>query len=73
MCIRDSRYIAPSISQIDHTYQAGKASILHLQSTISSDSHEIPNIFVAVVSNPDLERPLIAKYINDNPLSNIIH
>lgn len=63
------RYIAPSISQIDHTYQAGKASILHLQSTISSDSHEIPNIFVAVVSNPDLERPLIAKYINDNPLS----
>ena len=63
------RYIAPSTSQIDHTYQNGKDSILHLQTTVSSDSHEVPNIFVAVVSNPDLEQPLIAKYINDNPLS----
>ncbi len=59
----------PSVATIKHTYRSGEASIISPVITIESNTHEIPNVFVAVVSNPDYDEPLVSKYVNDNPLS----
>jgi len=63
------RYEAPSVSNITHIYREGKASIVEPDTTTESNLYEIPNIWIATVSNPDLAAPLKAQYINDNPLS----
>lgn len=63
------RYESPSVSNIDHTYKEGQASIIESDTTTDSNLFEIPNIWIATVSNPDLATPLTAQYINDNPLS----
>lgn len=66
---RLTRYESPTASNIDHFYTAGQASIIEPGTTIESNFFEIPNIWIAVVSNPDLPDPLTARFINDNPLS----
>ena len=63
------RYESPSVSNISHIYREGKASIVEPDTTTDSNLYEIPNIWIATVSNPDLAAPLKAQYINDNPLS----
>lgn len=63
------RYEAPNAGNIQHVYREGQASIISRQTTIKSNLLEIPNIWIATVSNPDLESPLYYKYVNDNPLS----
>lgn len=65
---RLKRYESPSVSNIDHTYKEGQASIIESGTTTDSNLFEIPNIWIATVSNPDIA-PLTAQYINDNPLS----
>lgn len=66
---RLTRYESPTASNIDHFYTAGQASIIEPGTTVESNFFEIPNIWIAVVSNPDLPEPLTARFINDNPLS----
>ena len=63
------RYEPPSVSNISHIYREGIASIVEPDTTTDSNFYEIPNIWIATVSNPDLATPLKAQYINDNPLS----
>lgn len=66
---RLTHYKTPGTSNIDHIYQSGKASIITPETSVESNFFEIPNIWIAVISNPDLPEPLIAKFTNDNPLS----
>jgi hypothetical protein len=63
------RYEDASAGNIQHTYREGQASIVENDTTISSNLLEIPNIWIATVSNPDLSAALTYKYVNDNPLS----
>lgn len=63
------RYEPPSAGNIQHVYREGQASIIQRATTIKSNLLEIPNIWIATVSNPDLTAPLYYKYVNDNPLS----
>jgi len=63
------RYESPSVNNIGHTYKDDQASIIESDTTTDSNLFEIPNIWVATVSNPDIATPLKATYINDNPLS----
>lgn len=62
-------YQDASAENIQHVYREGQASILTPDTTISSNQLEIPNTWIATVSNPDLTAPLTYKYVNDNPLS----
>lgn len=66
---RLTRYEIPSANNIDHIYQSGQASIIEPNTNVESNFFEIPNIWIAVVSNPDLPEPLVAKFTNDNPMS----
>lgn len=59
----------PSAATIKHIYKSGEASIISSEISVVSNAHEIPNVFIAVVSNPDNDEPLISKYTNDNPVS----
>lgn len=59
----------PSAATIKHIYKSGEASIISPEISVVSNAHEIPNVFIAVVSNPDNDEPLISKYINENPVS----
>ena len=63
------RYEPPSVSNITHTYKPGQASIVESDTTTDSNLFEIPNIWIATISNPDIATPLKAVFINDNPLS----
>lgn len=63
------RYESPTVGNIDHIYKEGQASIIEPDTTTDSNLFEIPNIWIATVSNPDIAAPLTAQYINDNPLS----
>ena len=62
-------YQDASSENIQHIYREGKASIVSPNTTISSNQLDIPNVWIATVSNPDLPAPLTYKYVNDNPLS----
>jgi hypothetical protein len=66
---RLTRYQTPSVSNIKHTYIKGKASLIEDGATLESNIFEIPNVWIATVSNPDLNQVFAASYINDNPLS----
>lgn len=66
---RLTRYETPSASNIDHIYQSGQASIIEPGTSVESNFFEIPNIWIAVVSNPDLPEALVATFTNDNPMS----
>jgi len=63
------RYVSPTAEHIQHTYSADKASIIETDTEINSNLFEIPNIWVATISNPDLDTALTYTYVNDNPLS----
>lgn len=59
----------PSMAAVKHTYRSGEASVISPDVTVGSNTHEIPNVFVAIVSNPDYDEPLVSQYVNDNPIS----
>lgn len=67
-------YILPNMRQVQHDYILGQdANIVDSRIIDELDLYNIPNIFVAVVSNPEMD-PLVAKFINDkasNELSTI--
>lgn len=60
----------PSASNIDHQYsQRDKVKVLSRPSGLETDAFDVPNVFVVICDNPDLETPLISTAVNDNPLS----
>lgn len=64
----------PLPDNIDHQYGAeGEAceqfKVLERPCRIETDIFDAHNVFVVICSNPDLEQPLIATAVNDNPLS----
>lgn len=63
-----SRYQQPSSNNITYAYNANSLSVIALDAMLQSDSYGIPNTFIAVLSNPELE-DLRAIYINSNPES----
>ena len=57
-------------ANIRHTYDGGsRASIVRRDRSWTTDAWEKPNVFVVICSNPDLEEPLTATAVNDNPQS----
>lgn len=60
----------PSAERIAHTYTDGTPlSVLMPDSESELDIYDAPNVFICTVSNPDLEEPMTATAVNDNPIS----
>lgn len=64
---RLSRYQAPTANNIQHSYMAGKNSLVADDYTSETDIYNKYNVFRAVVSNPDYDAPLTATAEIDDP------
>lgn len=64
-----SKYTEPSGAQIGWTYKANELSVLYRETSSQMDAYEVPNVIVAVCSNPDMAQAMRAIYINDSPNS----
>ena len=63
------KYTPPSNANIKHTYRAGEYSVLTPEYKASTDLFGKPNVFKCICDNPDLEAPLVAVAVNDDPNS----
>lgn len=63
-------YRSASADNITYRYRADELSVLHRPASSTTDFYNVPNIFVAVVSNADQET-LRSVYVNDNPSSEL--
>lgn len=62
-------YKEPTASTASMTYKADHLSIIGRDTTTETDYYKVPNVFVAVCSNPDLDEDYRSVYVNDNPVS----
>ncbi len=62
-------YVRPTMAQVMHEYRADELSIIAPEITEETDLYNVPNVFIAVVSNPDLDEDLVSTYVNDDPAS----
>lgn len=66
-----SPYAQPTMAGAKHIYRADGVSTIKPQITEAADYYNVPNVFIAMVSNSDLEEDLIATYTNDDPSSKL--
>ena len=62
-------YARPTMAQVKHIYRADDLSVIAPEITEETDLYNVPNIFIAVVSNPDLDEDYVSIYVNDDPAS----
>ncbi len=62
-------YVRPTMAQVKHIYRADDLSIIAPEITEETDLYNVPNVFIAVVSNPDLDADIVSIYVNDDPTS----
>lgn len=65
--IRLQRHKNPDSAAIDHIYNADELSIIKGDCEISNDLHDKCNVFRVEVNNPDLDEPMAAVAVNDDP------
>lgn len=63
-------YKEPSAENVSYTYRADELSVLQSTASSTADLYNVPNIYIAVVSNPEQET-IRSVYINDNPASEL--
>lgn len=68
-------YVSPSIDNVAHTYrQDDVLSMLSPGMSIETDMYSKPNVFIAILSNPEYPEPIMRKAENDSmssPLSTV--
>ena len=62
-------YSEPSPANVDISYIADKKSLIALDTTTETDYYAMPNVWISVCSNPDMDTDYQSVYVNDNPLS----
>lgn len=68
-------YVEPSENHISIWYENDELSVIGLEADTEMDLYRVPNVFVAIVSNPDYTKDntnfefFRSEYINDNPVS----
>lgn len=75
-CDADGNFIVeakkiPSPSKIDYTYAANEMSVMSADVSTELDLYNVPNVFVGICSNPDLDQDYYSVYVNDNPISKL--
>lgn len=73
-CDIEGRYVLevyqePSPAAPDYTYAADDMSVIGRDTQTETDYYGMPNVFIAVCSNPDLDEDYRSVYVNDNPVS----
>ncbi len=66
-----SAYVEPSASSVDYTYKADELSIIGRDTKSDLDYFDVPNVFIAVCSNPDLDQDYTSVWTNDNAASRL--
>lgn len=61
---RDASQASPSVM-----YKAGELSIIGNDTESTTDYYNVPNVFIALCSNPDLEQDYRSTFVNDSPVS----
>ena len=64
-----TRYAAPTLSGVTHTYTEGEYSLIESDYKITTDRYGKANVFKVVCANADLGAPLSAVSVNDDPAS----
>ena len=65
-------YIAPNASNIAHRIGAAEGvTVLRPEYTSQIDIFAQPNVFIAILENPEYPEPMIAKAVNDTPASKL--
>lgn len=64
-----SRYIEPSLARVGITYEANEMSVIHPNVECINDFYNIPNVFIAECSNPELDRDYRSVFVNDSEAS----
>lgn len=64
-------YAEPTPDDISIRYSANEISVMGYPATTELDLYGVPNIFIAVCSNPELGTDLKSVYTNDNPASEL--
>lgn len=75
-CDADGRFILSaykesSVSDINLTYQADSLSLIARDTSSETDFYNVPNVFIAVCSNPDLNTDYVSVWVNDSPVSRL--
>ncbi len=65
------KYVEPSVNNISYTYKDDELSVIYSDTTSEQDFYNVPNVFIAVVSNPELKQDYKSVYINNNPTSKL--
>lgn len=65
--IRATKYTAPDISNVTHTYTEGVNSTISANYTITSDYFDKANVFIVICDNPELDETMRAESVNDDP------
>jgi len=66
-----TRYAEPSPARIDFTYAAGDLSVIARDTQSELDLYGVPNVFIGICSNPDMDQDYVSVYVNDNPVSRL--
>lgn len=65
------KYVDLSARSVDYIYAANDLSVIDRDTSIELDAYGVPNIFIAVCSNPELKEDYVATWINDSPVSRL--
>lgn len=63
-------YKEPNADNVSYSYRADELSVLQSAASSTVDFYDVPNIYIAIVSNPEQE-VIKSIYINDNPASEL--
>ncbi len=65
------KYVEPTESNITYAYKDDDLSVICDEMQSESDYYNVPNVFIAVCSNPELNQDMKSVFINDNPTSKL--
>jgi hypothetical protein len=64
--VKITKYAAPSLSNIKHSYVEGRDSIIKDTYTLTNDVYDKGNVFIAICDNPEISETMRAVAINNN-------
>lgn len=67
--IRATKYEAPSLDTVTHTYKEGRDSVIAADYETEADRFDRANVFIAICDNPELDTVLRAEAVNADPSS----
>lgn len=67
--IRATKYVAPTVEGVTHTYTEGENSVIDANYTTEADRYDVANVFIVICDNPEMEGTMRAEAVNNDPRS----